>query len=68
MKTAEQIIGNLLDELKQYASSPEDFELLVTVTDYWDIVREQRERLQVKILMLQEELRIEDENFTTMFE
>jgi hypothetical protein len=68
MRTAESIMASLFDELRQDARSPENLERFVTMQRCWDVVRERRERLQLKILMLQEELRVEDEKFAIEFD
>jgi hypothetical protein len=68
MRTAESIMATMIDELKQDARTPEGRERLAMMTGYWDTIREHRERLQLKILMLQETLRVEDEKFATTFD
>jgi hypothetical protein len=68
MKTTEQIMASLVEELTRIATSAEDQRRLEILHRNWDFVRERREAKQLKILLLQEELRLEDERFTCMFD
>jgi hypothetical protein len=68
MRTAEQIMASVLDEMKHDARSPEDLERLVTMQKCWDVLRERRDRLHLTILLAEETLRVEDERFATTFD
>jgi hypothetical protein len=68
MKTTEQVVASVLDELRQDARSPEGREVLEMMQRNWDIVREHRDRLHLTILLAEEELRIQDEEFATTFD
>jgi hypothetical protein len=68
MKTAEQVMGSLIDELSRTAHTTEDQARLEAALRHWATVREHRERKELKILMLSEELRIEDEQFAALLD
>jgi hypothetical protein len=62
-KTAEQLMESLLAMLTREARTDEDRTRLESVRQKWTTVREERERKELRILLLVEELRDEDEQF-----
>jgi hypothetical protein len=67
-KTAEQLMESLLAMLTREARTDEDQARLESMRQKWAPVREQRERKELRILLLVEELRHEDEEFAALLD